>query len=103
MATLWIREFRKVGKAPKSASESQGIPVAQEPGTDQTPVTYTTSAQSSVFANSTRYIVITSSAAFHYVTGSNPTATTNHLRVPADQLWCIGVTPGDKLAVIAAA
>jgi hypothetical protein len=99
MATLWIREYRDSGVA----GAGRPIPVAAEPGTDQTPVTFTTSTQSAAFGATTRFITIIGSAAFHYVVGSNPTATTNALKVPADVPHDIAVTAGHKIAVIAAA
>lgn len=102
MATLWIREYRKIAKVPQSAAQSLWIPVALEAGTDQSPVTFTTATQSAAFGGTTRYVTIVGSAAFHYLVGSNPTATTNHLKIPADTPWSFGVTPGDKLSVIAA-
>lgn len=104
MATLWVREYSETGSAgsPRSAGAGKAQ-IAQEPGTDQSPVTFTTSAQSAAFAAGTSYIGIISGDAFHYVVGSNPTATTNALKVPADTLVFIGVTPGHKIAAIAAA
>jgi hypothetical protein len=98
MATLWIREYNLVGKAGAGK-----ISAVQEPGTDQTPVTFSTSAQSAAFGTETQYIAIIGSAAFHYLVAANPTATTNHLKVPADTLFYIGVTAGQKIAAIAAA
>lgn len=94
MATLWIREY-------VNAAGSHEI--AQEPGVDQTPVTYTTSVQSAAFGTAVRFIAIISDAAFHYVTGANPTATTGALKVPANTLLFIGVVPAHKIAAILAA
>ena len=96
MATLWIREY---GTSPTV----RDTPIAPEPGTDQTPVTFTTSTQSAAFAASTKYIAIIGSAAFHYVVGDSPTATTGALKVPADTLLYISVEGGDKIAAITAA
>lgn len=99
MATLWIREFIDIG----TDGAKRHMPVMREPGTDQTPVTFSTSSQSAAFAASTRYIWIIGSAAFHYVVAANPTATTNALKIPADTLIWLAVTPGQKIAAIAAA
>jgi hypothetical protein len=96
MAKLWVREYNALAR-------SGSTQAAMEPGTDQTPVTFTTSAQSAAFATGTTYIGIIADAAFHYVVGSNPTATTNALKVPADTLIYVGVTPGQKIAAITAA
>lgn len=96
MATLWIREYSGLAR-------SGSAQTVQEPGTDQTPVTFTTSQQSAAFAAGTTVIGIISDAAFHYVVGSNPTATTNALRVPADTLVFVGVAATQKIAAIVAA
>lgn len=109
MATLWIREYSAVPAVVDSLTPSSpsllatAQPMAQEPGTDQTALTFSTSAASAAFATGTRYIGIIGSAAFHYVVGAAPSATTNALKVPADTLVFIGVTAGQKIAAIAAA
>jgi len=107
MATFWIREYTRLGYVPDMALNiAEGLgqaPIVQEPGTDQTPVTFSTSAQSSAFGAGTAYIRCYGSAAFHYAVGANPTATTNHMKWPADVPMEIGVSPGHKIAVIAAA
>ena len=108
MATLWIREYENVGAAVAAlpggtfATNFSPKELAQEPGFDQT-VTFSASTQSSAFASSTRYIAIIGSAAFHYVVGLNPTATTSALKVPADTMLFIGVVAGQKIAAILAA
>lgn len=96
MSTLWVREYTSLAR--KGSAQA-----VQEPGTDQTAVTYSTSAQSAAFAAGTTVIGIISDAAFHYVVAANPTATTNALKVPADTLVYVGVTAGQKIAAIAAA
>jgi hypothetical protein len=98
MAKLWIREYQDSA----NAGAGRAVPLAFEPGTDQTPVTFSTSTQSAAFAATTRFITVTADAAFHYVVGANPTATTNAMKVPADTPWSIGVKAGQKIAVIAA-
>lgn len=105
MATLWIREYSDVPNPIVSGTGAApaGAPMAQEPGVDQTPVTFSTTMPSAAFGSTTRYIAIIASAAFHYVVGSAPVATTNALKVPADTLIYIGVQPGQKIAAIAAA
>ncbi len=107
MATLWIREYSQLEAVGARyggdvAGGATSAPLAAEPGADQTPVTFSTSAQSAAFADGTLYISMIGSAAFHYVVGANPTATTNHLKVPADTPREIGVKAGHKIAVIAA-
>jgi hypothetical protein len=104
MATLWIREYSNTGDAGSSRGAGAGkAQIAQEPGTDQTALTYSTSAASAAFASGTTYIGIISDGAFHYVVAAAPTATTNALMVPADTLVFVGVTAGLKIAAIAAA
>jgi len=104
LSTLWIREYSQVGSAPSAVNSGAGnMPVFAEPGTDQTPLTFSTTAQSAAFATGTKFIVIVSSADFHYVVGSNPTATTNALKIPANAPLAIGVTAGHKIAAINAA
>lgn len=98
MATLWIREYRSIAGTARGSAQ-----VPMEPGTDQTPVSYTTTTQSAAFAGSTRFISIISDAAFHYVVAANPTATTNAIKVSANTRLDIGVTGGQKIAAIAAA
>lgn len=95
MATLWIREYA-------SPPTVRDTPVAPEPGVDQTPVTFTTSTTSAAFAAQTKFIAMIGSAAFHYVCGDAPVATTNALKVPADTLLYVSVEPGDKVAAILA-
>ena len=96
MATLWIREY----SSPPSIRDT---PIAPEPGVDQTPVTFTTSTASAAFGSQTKYIAMIGSAAFHYVIGDAPVATTGSLKVPADTLLYVSVEAGDKVAAIAAA
>ena len=99
MATLWVREYRDRAVA----GAGREIQAAAEPGTDQTPVTFSTSAQSAAFAAGTTFVAVIGSAAFHYVVAEDPTATTGALKVPADTLIHIGVRAGQKIAAIAAA
>jgi hypothetical protein len=103
MATLWIREYSQAGSAGSPVSAGAGrAQIAQEPGTDQSPVTFTTSTQSAAFATGTAYIAITANADFHYVVAANPTATTNALKVAAGTMLYVGVTQGHKIAAITA-
>lgn len=107
MATLWIREYAETGYSQAMRNSRSGnsgeIPVMKEPGTDQTPVTFSTEAKSAAFGADTVYVCCMGSAAFHYLVGSNPTATTNHLKWPADFPLQIAVPAGQKISVVAAA
>lgn len=98
MATLWIREYRRLG-VDESKRE---MPVPSEPGVADQTVTFTTATQSSAFDAATRYIRVIGSAAFHYSVGTNPTATTSSLKWPADMPLDIEVPSGNKISVIAA-
>lgn len=100
MATLWIREY---GAGVPRMPSGGDAPIALEPGTDQSPLTYSTHAESAAFAAGTEYITIISDAAFHYVVGTAPVATTDHLPVPEWTEKSIGVPAGSKISVVAAA
>lgn len=101
MATLWIREYKRVGVDPSNAVGA--TPIAREPGTDQTPLTFSASQASAAFDDGTRYIGIIADADFHYEVGADPTATTGSFKLPANMPHFIGVSPGHKIAAIAAA
>lgn len=107
MATLWIREYDRLGYAGEMAKQvAAGLgaaPIPQEPGIDQSPLTFSTSAASAAFGTETTVIRVYGSAAFHYVVGTTPVATTSHMKWPADVPLEVGVAPGQKIAVIAAA
>ena len=98
VSTLKIREYTKLG-----SSYTGGSPqVAQEPGRDMTPVTFTgTAGSSAAFASDTNFIAIVADVQFCYSVGASPTATTNMVYVPAASLFYIGVTPGLKISAIA--
>lgn len=98
MATLWIREYSTL---PTGLSGS-GAQIAAEPGTDQAPVTFTTTTASAAFNKGTKYIGIISDSAFHYHVAVAPVATTNMLKVPAETLLFIGVPGEYKIAAVTA-
>lgn len=100
MATLWIREFDRAGES----SNGSGLQIPMEGSTRDQTVTFTTSAQSAAFNAATQYIGMISTVAFHYKVGSNPTATTSNLLVPANTMLFIGIGQGGlKVAAVAAA
>ena len=92
MATLWIREY----------DASSALPIPVEPGLVDQTVTFTTTTQSAAFGTG-GLVTIIADAAFHYVVGANPTATTSNLKVPADTLLTMKVAAGQKIAVVTAA
>lgn len=105
MATLWIREYTTVPDPfvyDRYGTQGVGSAMAQEPGTDQSAVTFTTTTQSAAFGAGTKYVCIVADAAFHYVVAANPTATTNALRIPAHTPLFIGVQSGHKIAAVTA-
>lgn len=99
MTKLWITEYTHIST--DKFGNSTYCP--DEPGTDQTPVDFSSgAAQSAAFAATTRFIRIQADVACHVLFGANPTATTNSQRVPANQYEYKGVIPGQKLSVISA-
>lgn len=97
MSTMYIREY------PDSGIYQQGCPLPVEPGTDQTPVTFTaTAGQSAAFKNNTKVVRITVDGIASILFGSNPTATANtNLRMTAGQTSDFLVQPGTSLKVSA--
>ena len=59
-----------------------------------------TSAQSAAFADNIYYVRVVADAACHIEFGTNPTATTSKVYVPADDIEYFKVSPGEKVAVI---
>ena len=59
-----------------------------------------TSAQSAAFADNIYYVRVVADASCHIEFGSNPTATTSKVYVPADDIEYFKVSPGEKVAVI---
>lgn len=65
-------------------------------------MTFTTSTQSAAFGSTTSFVEVVSDADCHYVVGTNPTATTNAIKLMAGVSKFFGVEPGQKLAVVTA-
>lgn len=112
MSTLKIREYTRL-PAVTGKSVVDGLnpfpdhpaQVAFEDGStvDQTPVSFTSSSvQSAAFGATTEYIAAKADVAWCYKVASNPTATVNMIDVAAGTLIYMAVTPGHKIAVIAA-
>jgi hypothetical protein len=99
MSTLKIRQYSKLGDVYPGGT----APIAQEPGVDLANVTFTSSSvQSAAFDAGTRYLAIKADVAFCYAVGPNPTALATTIDYPASEWLFIGVSPGHKIAVIAA-
>jgi hypothetical protein len=104
MASLWIRQYSRVGSAGSANSGVGNIPIPEEPGVDLAVVTISgTSAQSAVVAQESAYVSIIGDVDFHYVVALNPTATANNLRMTAGVEKSFKIPSGFKIAVIAAA
>jgi len=99
-STLKIREYTRLGV---SATGGSSVQVAQEPGHDMSPVTFTgTPGTSAAFANDTNLIGIIADAQFCYKVGTGtPVADTTMIYVPAAQMLYIGVSGKDKISAIA--
>lgn len=94
MATLYISEYAGIG-----FGNNQNLPV-EPPLAEQTVSVSGTSAQSSAFNASTRFIRVHTDAICSILIGSNPTATTAKKRMAADQTEYFAVNGGDKIAAI---
>jgi hypothetical protein len=97
MATLYITEFEASGNAISGAQ----LQVAYLPEVTTQKITFTTSSvQSAALDTKTRFVRIHTTAACHVAVGTNPTATTDNMRMIADSVEYFGVRPGYKIAVI---
>lgn len=99
MSTLWITEF---SGAMLDGPIMTPVPIAP-PVAEQT-VTFTTSTLSAALNARTRLIRVIADAAFHLrIDGTaTPTATTSHMKIPADTEQWIGVPAGAGTIKIAA-
>lgn len=101
MAVLYITEF------PKQAHQWAGDEAIAAPHAEdgkyieQTPLAVGAETKSAAFNGATRLIRVHTDAICSIAIGSNPTATTNHMRLAANQTEYFGVKPGEKLSVIA--
>ena len=100
MANLHITEFDRL------AVSANGGPVVQiasmPPLAEQVVAIGASSAASSAFNASTRFVCLTPKADCHIQIGATPTATTSLLPLTSGQAYYFGVTPGHKVAVIQA-
>ena len=99
MATLQISEFKRL------AVDANGNVLAagdMSGAVFQTPVTYTTSTQSAVLSDDTRFVRLIADADCHVLFGTSPTATATHTRLEANVAEYFGVGPHAGLMKIAA-
>lgn len=100
MANLHITEFDRLAV---SANNGPVVQIASMPPlAEQTVAIGGSSAASSAFNASTRFVCLTPKADCHIQIGATPTATTSLLPLTAGQVYYFGVTPGHKVAVIQA-
>lgn len=81
--------------------ESRVIP-AVFPGNSQRVAIGASSVQSSAMGETTGLVRLTGSSDCYVSFGSNPTATTSSLYLPAGAIEYFGINPGDKIAVLQA-
>jgi len=58
------------------------------------------SLASAAFGAGTEYVRVAASTDFHIVFGASPTATADHIFIPADQPEIFKVSPGEKVAAL---
>jgi hypothetical protein len=95
MAKLYVTEFER--------PRNQWVNIANTPPlVDQTPVVIGAgSLQSAAFNAKTAMIRVATDAICSIAIGTNPTATTNNMRMAADQVEYFSVQPNQLIAVIA--
>lgn len=99
MAILFITEFRGVAASGAAVTQAPMVPPVAEQR-----VTFTSSTASAAFDENTAIVGIMADADCHIAWGSDPTATTANMKIPANNLLYFGVRPGkgDKIAAIVA-
>ena len=70
MALLYITEYKELRGVDGGLAQ-----IGQEPGTEQTPVSFTTAASSAAFGSGTKMIRVIADANCHLLFGDSPTAT----------------------------
>lgn len=95
MGILYIREYTDA-----AVEAGNGVPVMCEPGTDQSPITYSTTTQSAAFGTNTKFVRVHTDSICSIVFGANPTATTNAARMTAGSTEYFSVIAGQKVAAI---
>jgi len=100
MAKLWVKEYKVLGDDNRTHAQ-----IPQEPGTDQTPVDFTSGEdKSAAFDEATKIVMLESDADCHIVFGEDPTATTDSEPLKAGVTKYKGVdkNSGLKVSVISA-
>jgi hypothetical protein len=95
MSLCYICEYSQ------SSAVSIGLPVGQEPGLDQEPVSISAlAALSAQFASTTKLIRVSVDAICSIAIGPSPIATSGNKRMAANQTEYFFVHPGHYLSVV---
>lgn len=96
MSKLYITEYKGVRQVEGGLAQ-----IGEEPGVDQAPLTFSTTAASAVFGDGTKMIRVISDGNCHLSFGDGtPTATVNNKLVIANTVEYFGVITGQKVAAI---
>jgi len=95
MSTLYIAEFKAIGK-----SSGSSLQAPLEPPLSEQTVTFTTSSvQGSALNHATRLVRIHVDADSHFAVGSSPTATTSNRKMIAGQTEYLAIPQGSSLNI----
>ncbi len=94
MSLLYVSEYKGVRQVEGGLSQ-----VGEEPATEQTPVTFTTAAQSAAFGAGVKVVRVIADANAWLLFGEDPTATANSKFLPANSVEYFGVIAGQKVSV----
>lgn len=95
MSKLYIKEYDGIRQVEGGLAQ-----IGEEPGTAQTPLTFTTANASVAFADDTKMVRIISDGNCHIAFGKSPVATVNDMLVIANTVEYFGVKQGDKVSAI---
>lgn len=98
MAALYISEFMNSGNSKSGAQMQLGV----QPAVALQKIDFSggISVQSNAFNTKTYFVRLYTDADCHLDFGTSPTATVNHMFLPAGSVEYFGIREGDKLAVI---
>lgn len=96
MATLWVTEFSGCAVVNNTLT-----PAPRVPPTAEQKVTFTTTTASAAFNSNTTLVRVIADADCHIEWGTDPTATTDNMKLEGDnEFWGV-VPPGGTLKVAA--
>lgn len=97
MASLYISEYAGI----YDVNHKERVPRPAEPVVASQKVTFTTSTASSAFNAGTKLVRVVADAACHILVGADPTATTSHMPLAADEPYFFQpLGPGLKIAAV---